>query len=184
MSDAPERIRTGANGKLIVNDLSGRWPADVEWVRADLYDAALKLAAESDDESDDARELLKTSENMRDRIQDERDAALDSLAEMTRRRDEWKAKAEGYDAVRLALREKVGSVWRPNMSRAIWAGIAADEKKRADDALARVAELENALLSEIVCGEGCVSLCFVMPGESCYCRNRHSAALAKKDTKP
>lgn len=32
-----------------------------------------------------------------------------ALTEMTRRRDEWKKKAEGYDAVRLALREKVGS---------------------------------------------------------------------------
>ena len=62
------------------------------------------------------------------------------LAEMTRRRDTWKAKAEGYDAVRLALREKVGSPWPPHMSRIIWAGIAADEKKRADDAEANLAE--------------------------------------------
>jgi len=54
--------------------------------------------------------------------------------EAYRRRDEWKKKAEGYDAVRRALREKVGSPWPPNLSRAMWAGIAADEKKRADDA--------------------------------------------------
>ena len=59
------------------------------------------------------------------------EAALD---EMTRRRDEWRKKAEGFDAVRLALREKVGAPWPPNMSRVLWAGIAADEKKRADDA--------------------------------------------------
>ena len=67
------------------------------------------------------------------------------LAEMTRRRDTWKAKAEGYDAVRLALREKVGSPWPPHMSRIIWAGIAADEKKRADDAEANLSELTGIL---------------------------------------
>lgn len=54
--------------------------------------------------------------------------------EARRRRDEWRKKAEGYDEVRLALREKVGAPWPPNLSRALWAGIAADEKKRADDA--------------------------------------------------
>ena len=48
--------------------------------------------------------------------------------EARRRRDEWRKKAEGFDEVRLALREKVGASWPPNMSRALWAGIAADEK--------------------------------------------------------
>jgi hypothetical protein len=68
------------------------------------------------------------------------------LAEMTRRRDEWRKKAEGYDAVRLALREKVGSPWPPHLSRLLWAGIAADEKKRADDAEAdREAAVKRAL---------------------------------------
>ena len=57
-----------------------------------------------------------------------------ALSEMTRRRDEWRKKAEGFDAVRLALRAKVGTPWPPHMSRLLWAGIAADEKKRADDA--------------------------------------------------
>ena len=72
----------------------------------------------------------------------DRIAALEAqLAEMTRRRDEWRKKAEGFDAVRLALREKVGAPWPPHMSRVMWAGIAADEKKRADDAEARLAEL-------------------------------------------
>ena len=73
------------------------------------------------------------------------EAALD---EMTRRRDEWRKKAEGFDAVRLALREKVGTPWPPNMSRLLWAGIAADEKKRADDAEAALLaadELARAL---------------------------------------
>jgi|GEM_PF-3917723 len=65
-----------------------------------------------------------------------------ALAEMTRRRDEWRKKAEGYDAVRLALREKVGTPWPPNMSRLLWAGIAADEKKRADDAEAALAKAD------------------------------------------
>ena len=71
-----------------------------------------------------------------------------ALVEMTRRRDEWRKKAEGYDAVRLALREKVGTPWPPNMSRLLWAGIAADEKKRADDAeaaLAKADELADAV---------------------------------------
>ena len=79
-------------------------------------------------------------------IMDEAAEAIEALqarvAEAERRRDEWRKKAEGYDAVRLALREKVGASWPPNMSRLLWAGIAADEKKRADDAEARVAELE------------------------------------------
>lgn len=73
------------------------------------------------------------------------EAAEKALDEMTRRRDEWRKKAEGYDAVRLALREKVGTPWPPNMSRLLWAGIAADEKKRADDAEAEVARLREAL---------------------------------------
>lgn len=73
-----------------------------------------------------------------DRLMAEKDV---DLAEARRRRNEWKAKAEGYDAVRRALREKVGSPWPPHMSRLLWAGIAADEKKRADDA-----EAESALL--------------------------------------
>lgn len=70
-----------------------------------------------------------------------------NLAEMTRRRDAWQAKAEGYDAVRLALREKVGTPWPPNMSRLLWAGIAADEKKRADDAEADLTEARAALVT-------------------------------------
>ena len=69
-----------------------------------------------------------------------------ALAEMTRRRDEWRKKAEGYDAVRLALREKVGTPWPPNMSRLLWAGIAADEKKRADDAEAALVKADELVL--------------------------------------
>ena len=63
------------------------------------------------------------------------------LKEARRRRDDWRKKAEGFEAVRLALREKVGEPWPPHMSRIIWAGLAADEKKRADDA-----EAENRRL--------------------------------------
>ena len=66
-----------------------------------------------------------------------------ALEEMTRRRDEWRKKAEGYDAVRLALREKVGAPWPPNISRLPWAGIAADEKKRGDDAEAALAKADE-----------------------------------------
>lgn len=76
----------------------------------------------------------------------DRIAALEAeLAEARRRRDEWRKKAEGYDEVRRALREKVGAPWPPHMSRALWAGIAADEKKRADDAEAQLAEAKEAL---------------------------------------
>lgn len=67
------------------------------------------------------------------------------IAEARRRRDEWRKKAEGYDAVCLALREKVGAPWPPHLSRVMWAGLAAAEKKRADDAEARIARLEAAL---------------------------------------
>lgn len=101
------------------------------------------------------------------------------LAKMTRRRDEWRKKAEGYDAVRKALREKVGAPWPPNLSRALWAGIAADEKKRADEAEERVEALEaeadawnrkavaameerNAALAQVAAayeGAACVLLC-------------------------
>lgn len=72
------------------------------------------------------------------------------LAEMTRRRDEWRAKAEGYDAVRLALREATRDPGERNFSRVVWAGIAADEKKRADDAEAEIARLTAA--HDTVCG--------------------------------
>ena len=78
----------------------------------------------------DARCTCNIGQDAADRI--ERLEA--ALSEMTRRRDEWRKKAEGFDAVRLALREKVGTPWPPHMSRLLWAGIAADEKKRADDA--------------------------------------------------
>jgi hypothetical protein len=67
------------------------------------------------------------------------------LKEMTRRRDEWRKRAEGFDAIRHALREKVGAPWPPNLSRALWAALAADEKKRADDAEAQLAEAREAL---------------------------------------
>lgn len=70
--------------------------------------------------------------------------AREALAEMTRRRDAWRGKAEGYDAVRLALREKVGAPWPPHLSRALWAGLAADEKKRADDAEDALAQIIDA----------------------------------------
>ena len=84
-----------------------------------------------------------------DRLIAEKDAEIARLKaerdEAQRRRDEWRAKAEGYDAVRLALREKVGAPWPPHMSRLLWAGIAADEKKRADDAASEVARLRAAL---------------------------------------
>ena len=79
---------------------------------------------------------------------DPRDAVIARLVaerdEATRRRDAWKAKADGFDAVRLALREKVGAPWPPSLSRVLWAGIAADEKARADAAEAVIARLVDA----------------------------------------
>jgi hypothetical protein len=79
------------------------------------------------------------------RAQSEITALRAELSEARRRRDEWRAKAEGYDAVRKALREKVGDPWPPSLSRALWAGIAADEKKRADDAEAENTRLRGLL---------------------------------------
>lgn len=79
-------------------------------------------------------------------------SAIAERDEARRRRDEWRKKAEGYDAVRKALREKVGAPWPPNLSRAMWAGIAADEKRRADDAEAErdAASAEAERLREAV----------------------------------
>lgn len=82
--------------------------------------------------------LTKVFEARIEALETERDEAY-------RRRDEWRKKAEGYDAVRLALREKVGTPWPAHMSRVLWAGIAADEKKRADDAEAENARMREAL---------------------------------------
>lgn len=73
------------------------------------------------------KEIVEALKDRISTLERERDEAY-------RRRDEWKKKAEGYDAVRLALREKVGFPWPPSLSQTLWAGIAADEKKRADDA--------------------------------------------------
>lgn len=73
------------------------------------------------------------------------EALVKERDEAIRRRDAWKSKAEGYDAVRKALREKVGAPWPPNLSRALWAGIAADEKNRAEAAEAEVEKLREAL---------------------------------------
>ena len=77
------------------------------------------------------------------------EALVKERDEAIRRRDAWKSKAEGYDAVQKALREKVGAPWPPNLSRALWAGIAADEKKRADDADAKLAKAADMMLSLI-----------------------------------
>lgn len=79
----------------------------------------------------------------------EREALEAELVEARRRRDAWKAKAKGYDEVRLALRQKVGAPWPPNLSRALWAGIAADERKRADDAEAEVERLREAVAEAV-----------------------------------
>lgn len=87
------------------------------------------------------KEIVEALKDRISTLERERDEAY-------RRRDEWKKKADGYDAVRLALREKVGSPWPPSLSQTLWAGIAADEKKRADDA--RCEALEEAA-KEIEC---------------------------------
>lgn len=106
------------------------------------WDSFVHWRKEADDRSEQlnaARQDAKEAEAYAEELEQERDEAI-------RRRDAWKAKAEGYDAVRKALREKVGAPWPPNLSRALWAGIAADEKKRADDAEAKLEELRQALL--------------------------------------
>jgi len=79
--------------------------------------------------------------------------------EARRRRDAWKAKAEDYDTIRNALREKVGAPWPPNLSRGMWAALAADEKKRADDA---EAERDEARARVAAVVEEAVALCNVV----------------------
>lgn len=92
------------------------------------------------------------SESLAHLAQSERIGALEAkLMEMTRRRDEWRRKADGYEDVRLALREKVGAPWPPNLSRALWAGLAADEKKRADDAEAKLAKAREGMEMALSC---------------------------------
>ena len=105
------------------------WDSFVHW-RKEADDRSEQLAA--------ARQDAEEAKAYADELEKER-------YEATRRRDAWKAKAEGYDAVRKALREKVGAPWPPNLSRALWAGIAADEKKRADDAEAKLAKAVEAM---------------------------------------
>ncbi len=61
-------------------------------------------------------------------------AAERDLAEARRRRDEWRAKAEGYDDVCRALREKIGDPPPAQLSRFLWAGVAAMERRRAEAA--------------------------------------------------
>ena len=102
--------------------------ADAWNTRADLPDACIA----------DLQSNLREMTRLWSEAAAERDEAR-------RRRDEWRKKAEGYDEVRLALREKVGAPWPPNMSRLMWAGIAADEKTRADDAEAKLAKAVDAL---------------------------------------
>jgi hypothetical protein len=96
---------------------SGLWPPSGMGAVADMIEGLLDRITTAEAERDEAR----------------------------RRRDEWRKKAEGYDAVRRALREKVGAPWPPHLSCALWAGIAADEKKRADDAEAALAETSGNL---------------------------------------
>ena len=116
--------------KALTAERDQHWDSFVHW-RKEADDRSEQLNA--------ARQDAKEAEAYAEELEQERDEAI-------RRRDAWRAKAEGYDAVRMALREKVGAPWPPNLSRALWAGIAADEKKRADDAEAKLAEFRHALL--------------------------------------
>ena len=50
MTDAPERIWTSKNGKQIVSADMNQWPTDVQYVRADLYDAAIARAEKAEAE--------------------------------------------------------------------------------------------------------------------------------------
>jgi len=50
VTDAPERIWTSKNGKQIVSADMNQWPTDVQYVRADLYDAAIARAEKAEAE--------------------------------------------------------------------------------------------------------------------------------------
>lgn len=130
MADAPDRIWLGTrigdgfeidcwSASETPND-DGEWKEVSGYIRADLYTALQAQLAEVEAERDEAR----------------------------RRRDKWKVKAEGFDAVRRALREKVGEPWPPNLSRVMWAGIAADERARAGAAETALATARADALRE------------------------------------
>lgn len=62
----------------------------------------------------------------------------DQLAEMTRRRDEWRAKAEGYDDLRAAVRKGIAGAGDRNLSRVFLRGAMVELQ-------AQVADLTHAL---------------------------------------
>ena len=70
--------------------------------------------------------------------QDEVIKLRDQLAEMTRRRDEWRAKAGGYDDLRAAVRKGIADAGDRDLSRIFLRGAMVEMQ-------AQVAELTHAL---------------------------------------
>ncbi|MCB5411797.1 hypothetical protein [Pseudogemmobacter faecipullorum] len=64
------------------------------------------------------------------------------LKEMTRRRDEWRKKAAGYDELVAAVRRGVEKAGERNLSRVFMRGALIEATSRAERAEARLAELE------------------------------------------
>lgn len=76
------------------------------------------------------------------------EAAEAERDEARRRRDEWRKKAAGIEAMERALREKIGNPPPPQMSRFLWAGLAAAETRRADAAEAQLREARMQAISD------------------------------------
>jgi hypothetical protein len=77
------------------------------------------------------------------------EASTAALSEMTRRRDEWRAKAEGYDELANAVRAGIEEAGDRNLSRLFLRGALVDSEKRLADAEAERdalrAQLESTL---------------------------------------
>ena len=80
---------------------------------------------------------------------DPRDAVIArleaDLAESNRRRDGWKEKAEGYDALAAAVRAKIGTDNRVSMSRVVLTGALYEAESRVKARDAVIAQLVGAL---------------------------------------
>jgi hypothetical protein len=73
------------------------------------------------------------------------EASTAALSEMTRRRDEWRAKAEGYDELANAVRAGIEEAGDRNLSRLFLRGALVDSEKRLADAEAE----RDALRAEV-----------------------------------
>ena len=79
------------------------------------------------------------------------------LQEMTRRRDEWREKAKGHDALSAAVRAKATCDNRVSLSRALLVGALVDVENRLTAEQVRSADMAGALrsIAANTCCDGC-----------------------------